>query len=81
VQWICESPNGPFDLRNKQKFKRLEDNHYELKADQVRLLFFIEARRVMIVTQAFLKKSQHTPPREIARAKAIRDRYKQEQQP
>ena len=68
-------PHGPFGIRNQEKFKRLEENLYELKAAQVRLLFFIEGRSIVIVTNGFLKKTRKTPDPEIRRARTLRALY------
>ena len=75
VEQVADSPHGPFGIRNQEKFKRLEENLYELKAAQVRLLFFIEGRSIIIVTNGFLKKAQKTPDAEMRRARTLRALY------
>ncbi|MBI5289956.1 MAG: type II toxin-antitoxin system RelE/ParE family toxin [Chloroflexi bacterium] len=79
VERIAESQNGPFDIRNDQKFKRLEENLYELKADYVRLLCFLHGNRVIIVTNGFLKKTRRAPSQELARARTLRRLYQEAQ--
>ena len=40
IDRVASSEHGPFDLKNEQKFKRLETDLFELKSDQARLLLF-----------------------------------------
>ncbi len=72
---VADDQNGPFLFRNEQKMRHLGDDVYELKSDQVRLLFFIDRPRRLIVATGFLKKTAKTPGSEIARAKLMRTLY------
>jgi len=78
IETVTAFENGPFDLRNEQKFKHVGEDIFELKSDQVRLLLFIEERRRLVVTHGSLKKTQRTPPAEIARARGLMREYRQE---
>jgi len=72
---IADAEDGPFMFRNEQKMRHLGEDVYELKSDQVRLLFFIDRPRRLVVTTGFLKKTTKTPAGEIARAKLMRALY------
>jgi phage-related protein len=48
---------------------------YELKTDQVQLLFFIDRPRRLVVATGFLKKTPKTPRGEIERARTVRALY------
>ena len=72
---IADDQDGPFLFRNEQKMRHLGDDVYELKSDQVRLLFFIDRPRRLVVATGFLKKTAKTPGSEIARAKLMRTLY------
>ena len=59
--------------------KSLGDGIFEIRAKQASditrvLYFFIEGKKA-ILTNGFVKKTQRTPPAEIARAKRYRDDY------
>ena len=62
---------------NRQKCRRLTGwgDLHELKAGQVRLLFFHDRQGDIIVTNGFLKKQDRTPQREIERAVSIREAW------
>ena len=78
LRMIADDEAGPFMFRNEQKMRRLGDELYELKSDEVRLLFFIDRPRRLIVASGFLKKSQRTPRSEIERATSVRALYYRE---
>ncbi len=78
LEEVARRSGGPFEIKNEQKFKRLEPDIYELKSDQVRLLFFLDGPRRLVITHGFLKKAQKTPPVEIGRAQRWMQLYKQE---
>jgi len=61
---------------NPQKYKRLKGYRdlHELKAGQVRLLFFFD-RGDLVLAHAFRKRGRGTPAREIQAATWRRDRY------
>lgn len=46
-----------------------------MATDIVRLLYFFHEGKLIIVTNGFVKKSQKTPPKEIALAKQRRKDY------
>ena len=60
---------------NTEKFKKLENNIWEFKSFQVRILCTLEERRVIILTHGFIKKRDKAPPGEIARAKELLAAY------
>ena len=74
-QTIVDDKDGPFVFRSEQKMRHLGDDVYELKSDQVRLLFFIDQPRRIIVATGFLKRTQKTPRRELDRARSARVQY------
>ncbi len=57
-------------VKNKEKFRKLEDEIWEFKSGQHRLLCFQVSNR-WILTHGFLKKSGKTPRKEIERAIVI----------
>jgi phage-related protein len=64
--------------RNKEKWNSLGDGLFEFKANQVRVLCFFDRNRLIVLTHAFLKKTQKTPVTELKRARSIRSQYLQE---
>ena len=66
-----------FGNRMQGKFvKKLSENIFELRVKQFdrifRILFFYQPGMVIVLTSGFQKKSQQTPPAEIARAEKLR---------
>ena len=61
--------------KNEEKFKKLQDDLFEFKADQVRLICFFDKGKLIILTHGFLKKSQKTPKTEVEKAKRLQDEY------
>ena len=62
-------------VRNKQKFRILEgtDGIFEFKpTDQLRILCFFTSDRRVILTNAFIKKSNKTPQEELIRAESYK---------
>lgn len=61
--------------------KALEDGIFELRTKQgtdiIRVLYFYVVGRKIILTNGFVKKTQKTPPGEIALAKKYRAEYEQ----
>ena len=59
--------------------KHLEDGIFEIRAqvssDISRVLYFFMVGKRVILTHGFIKKTQKTPPSEIARAKKYRAEY------
>ncbi len=63
--------------RMQGKFvKKLTDDIFELRIKQFdrifRILFFYQPGMLIVITSGFQKKSQQTPPAEIAKAKQLR---------
>jgi len=71
--------NGPRALNGAQMHQvDANDKIYELIAGGVRVLYFQgTSGQVIICTHMFLKKSQKTPPKEIARAVRAKKEYEQ----
>jgi len=69
--------NGP-NLREPFS-KILEDGIYELRfqteGNQARILYFFTNSRQVILTNGFIKKTEKTPPEEIAKAKRYRSEF------
>ena len=66
-----------FGTRMHGKFvEKLTEHIFELRVkhfDRIfRVLFFYQPGRLIVITSGFLKKSQKTPPAEIARAEELR---------
>lgn len=62
-----------------EKSKKLTDQLFELKpTSQVRLLYFFDGPRRIVITHGFTKKRGKTPPREIDRALELRGAYMEE---
>ncbi len=66
-----------FGNRMEGKFvKKLTGNIFELRVKQFdrifRILFFYQPGMLIVITSGFQKKSQETPPAEIARAERLR---------
>lgn len=55
--------------------KHLEENIWELRTGINRVLFFFFRDNVFVLLHSFRKKTQKTPRRELAKAKAERDNY------
>lgn len=72
---IADAEDGPFMFRNEQKMRHLGEELYELKSDQVRLLFFVDRPHRLVVATGFLKKTSKTPRGEIERATRVRAQY------
>ncbi len=66
--------------KNEEKCRKLKDGIYEFKSaskrgPKVRVLFFYDKGNIVICSNFFLKDQQKTPPREIEKAKEIREQY------
>ena len=59
--------------------KHLEDGIWELRPGNNRIFYFYYADDRYVLLHHFRKKSQKTPPRELARAKEIRKDYIRQQ--
>lgn len=63
---------------NTEKFKKLKNEElYEFKSYQVRLLCKFEKDKMIILTHGFIKKKDKTDPTEIARANDLLKRYQE----
>lgn len=66
-----------YGYRMQSKFvKKLTDDIFELRVKQFdrifRVLFFYQPGMLIVITSGFQKKTQETPPAEIARAEQLR---------
>lgn len=66
-----------YGYRMQSKFvKKLTDDVFELRVKQFdrifRVLFFYQPGMLIVITSGFQKKTQETPPAEIARAEQLR---------
>lgn len=67
--------------KNEEKFKRLKgEDIFEFKSFQVRIFFFLEKEKLIILTNGFIKKKVRTPLSEIERAKDLRKEYEKGRQ-
>jgi len=64
--------NGP--PRNMERGKQLERDLWELKSHQVRLFYFVRGGRAFF-THGIKKKRDEIPPRELERARRLRDAF------
>jgi hypothetical protein len=58
------------ELRNREKFKKVEGDIWEFKSHQLRILCFRDGPN-WILTNGFLKKKDQIPPSELDRAQRI----------
>lgn len=67
------------NLAREPLSKALEDGIFEVRSqygnDIVRILYFFDEQKIIIVTNGFIKKQEKTPPNEIELAKARRVIY------
>ena len=81
IEKLIEYKNNNYSLSPKFS-KHLDDGIFELKVQlknkTSRSLYFYEAEQMIIFTNGFIKKTQKTPPKEIAKAKKIREEYHHE---
>ena len=81
IEKLIEYKNNDFRLSDKFT-KPLKNGILELKVDfknkTSRSLYFYEKNQMIIFTNGFIKKSQKTPAREMAKAKKIMEAYKNE---
>ncbi len=67
--------HGPLHY-GQEKNRKLADEIFELKpTSEVRLPYFFDGRRRIVITHAFTKKQAKTPRREIESAQALRAEY------
>lgn len=60
---------------NREKFLKVEDDLFEFKVFQHRILCFFRPGRVIVLTHGFRKKRDRIPSGEIQRAVRLRDDY------
>ena len=81
IEKLIEYKNNNYSLSPKFT-KYLKDGIFELKVElqnkTSRSLYFYEKNQMIIFTNGFIKKTQKTPPKEIEKAKAIKEAYKNE---
>jgi len=65
--------NGPHPSR--EQFRAVEDNLFELKCHQVRILGFFQIGDVMLLTHGCVKKKDDLDPQEILRAHKLLAEY------
>ena len=58
-------------IANDQKFKKVQDELWEFKSFQIRMLCRFSADSTVVVSHGFIKKSPKTPPSEILHARNI----------
>lgn len=61
--------------RNPERYGDLGDGIYEIKSGQHRIPFFYAGKGIIVLTHGFFKTTQKAPPREISRARQLRDLY------
>jgi phage-related protein len=81
IEKLVEYKNNDYSLSPKFT-KYLRDGIFELKVElqnkTSRSLYFYEKNQMIIFTNGFIKKTQKTPPKEIEKAKAIKEAHKNE---
>ena len=81
IEKLIEYKNNNYSLSPKFT-KYLRDSIFELKVElqnkTSRSLYFYEKNQMIIFINGFIKKTQKTPPKEIEKAKAIKEAYKNE---
>jgi hypothetical protein len=61
--------------RDERKFKHEEDGIFAIKQGQVRIYCFLDAGRLVLLTNGTLKKKQKADPEDLKRAKRLREAY------
>ncbi len=78
IEKVAEEQHGP-RLLAKEICHQVDKDHqiYEFIAGKLRLLWFYspQEKKIIICTQAFLKKTRKTPMGEIRRAIAAKEKY------
>ncbi len=66
ITWAANTQS----FHNIQKSRQLQNDIYEFKQDQFRMLYFYHSkiRRLIIITHMFRKKGNKCPPKEVRRA-------------
>lgn len=59
---------------------QIEGNIYQIRADDLRVLWFYDEGNIIICTHAFIKKKSKTPRREISKAISIMANYFEEKE-
>jgi phage-related protein len=62
-------------ISSAEQFKKFQDEFFEFKAFQLRLLCYYTAGRRVVITHGFMKKKDVTPKQELVRAKSIKQQY------
>ncbi len=64
------NPRG--ELRNREKFKKIDGKLFEFKSHQIRIPCF-RVGSIWVLTHGFIKKSDEIPPSQITLAERIRE--------
>ena len=65
------SENRILLIKNPEKFKKIEDNLYEIKSHQVRIWCYMDKDENIVLIDGYLKKSNKIPKNELKKAKSI----------
>lgn len=80
VERIIQIENHGLQTAIKMKWvKKIDKNLYEIRvkfsSNIQRVFYFQKENNQYVITHGFTKKTQKTPPKEITRAKRLRDQY------
>lgn len=64
--------------KNEQKFKKVDDNLFELKANQVRIFCTFEKGKILLLISGFVKKKNKTPENEKNKAINLLNEYRRQ---
>lgn len=62
-------------LKNKEKYKKVEDGIYTLKPDNFHRIFCFQRRKKLVLANGYRKTKNKLDPKEIRKAKEIRQSY------
>ena len=78
INYFLELKNRNLPIKEKLS-KHLEDGIFELRSSLyekiARTLYFYQSGAKIVITHAFIKKSQKIPRKQIERTKELRDNY------
>tara|TARA_B100000809_G_C14825431_1_gene418973 strand:+ start:83 stop:490 length:408 start_codon:yes stop_codon:yes gene_type:complete len=80
VERLIQIENHGLQTAIKMKWvKKIDKNLYEIRvkfsSNIQRVFYFQKENNQYVITHGFTKKTQKTPPKEITRAKRLRDQY------
>jgi mRNA-degrading endonuclease RelE of RelBE toxin-antitoxin system len=61
--------------RDERKFKHEEDGIFAIKQGKVRIYCFFDSGRLILLTHGTLKKKQKADPKDLKRARSLREAY------